>query len=113
MVTNQLILRVAVVILLLTTVLPVTRGARLDSQEAPGIVAESDPEPSARPPGFVNRVGPASRNPDAVGAYLHRPVFLDRIFVDRQFEAFGFADNDMKTTRRSFRPIRSPPATAG
>ena len=52
-----------------------------------------DPEPSAGAAALLSRVGITQGQPTAVGAYLKRPVFLDRIFVDRQFEGFRFADN--------------------
>jgi hypothetical protein len=62
-------------------------------QDLASIASVSDPEPSAGALALRSRAGITRGQPTAVGAYLERPVFLDRIFVDRQFEGFRFADN--------------------
>jgi hypothetical protein len=61
-------------------------------EDTAGVVFE-EPEPSVGPLGVLTSAGIARGNPSAVGAYLKRAVFLDRVFVDREFEGFRFADN--------------------
>jgi hypothetical protein len=84
--------------------LPTTPVAHLISQEAPALAVEGEPAISG---GALSAISNASVEhvPEWVqGAYLRRPVFLDRIFVDKRFDSMKFDDNSTENGVRFIPP---------
>lgn len=82
------------VTLALVVMLP-AHVARLESQQGPTIVPEADPKISS---GALAALLPPAETAEGhvPGSYLKRPVFLDRVFVDKTYSSLGFDDNQVE-----------------